>query len=159
VIKRAIVVCVDCGLQFDPPGQTGRPPVRCQECNKARLRRLNTEKMQRWREKNPEKWQAVARRAQAKRSAQPGYKQYRRDSAIKAYGLTPEEYRAMIERQGGGCAICGGGPNGMGDFHVDHCHDTKRVRGILCHRCNTMLGLAKDDPARLIAAAEYLNKT
>lgn len=47
----------------------------------------------------------------------------------------------MLEGQGGGCAICGATEAGAGkSFHVDHCHETNKIRGLLCNRCNTHLG-------------------
>lgn len=66
----------------------------------------------------------------------------------------------MLDAQGGGCAICGErNPKGKhSGFHVDHCHKTGRVRGILCHGCNVSLGHFKDDPALLRRAAEYVTE-
>ena len=76
-----------------------------------------------------------------------------------SYGLTPEDYDALAESQGGRCAICGGGPNGPGSrLHVDHCHDSQRVRGLLCAKCNTAVGLLDNDPARAEALASYLRR-
>lgn len=73
------------------------------------------------------------------------------------YGLEPGQYDAMLAAQDGRCAICRtDAPGGRGSWHVDHEHATGRVRGLLCHRCNLMLGNAQDDPARLRAAVEYL---
>lgn len=68
------------------------------------------------------------------------------------YGLTEEAYDALMEKQDGGCAICGA----EGDFSVDHCHDTKKVRGLLCRECNIGLGKFKDDPELLRKAISYL---
>src|SRR5690348_4757006 len=53
-------------------------------------------------------------------------------------GVTDEQYTAMLERQEGGCAICGSPPKTR-RLHVDHDHRTRRVRGLLCHRCNRAL--------------------
>jgi predicted nucleic acid-binding Zn ribbon protein len=74
------------------------------------------------------------------------------------YGLSQDEYEAMLARQGGGCAICGttDWPGKDHRPHVDHDHETKRVRGLLCDSCNQGLGRFADDPARLRAAAAYL---
>ncbi len=74
------------------------------------------------------------------------------------YGITLYQYDLMLEKQGGGCKICGKKtPKGQGRFHVDHCHKTGKIRGLLCQHCNIMLGLGCDDPKILIAAAHYLN--
>lgn len=74
------------------------------------------------------------------------------------YGMTAEEFDARLAAQGGVCAICGTPEwNGKGDHpHVDHCHETSQVRGLLCRGCNNGLGNFGDDPARLRAAADYL---
>ena len=65
----------------------------------------------------------------------------------------------MVEAQGDKCAVCGGPPNGPGRrFHVDHCHDLNRVRGLLCAKCNTAIGLLDDDPDRADAVAAYLRR-
>lgn len=74
------------------------------------------------------------------------------------YGISPEQFDAMLVSQGGVCAICGGFPRWQKSWHVDHDHDTKTVRGILCPECNVALGSMRDNPARLRAAAEYLER-
>lgn len=87
-----------------------------------------------------------------------------RRAMLKRYGLTPERFEEILAAQGG-CAICGAtSPGGNGQFHVDHdhgCCPPKRAcdlcfRGLLCHGCNTSLGHMADNPARLRAAADYL---
>lgn len=72
--------------------------------------------------------------------------------------MSLEDYEAMLERQGGGCAICGTTEiRGFGArLAVDHCHDSNRVRGILCGNCNRGIGHFNHDPALLTAATEYL---
>ena len=71
------------------------------------------------------------------------------------YGITLEDFHKWAEEQGGLCAICRHPPNGR-RLSVDHDHSTGRIRGLLCHNCNSMLGLARDRPAVLQAAIEYL---
>jgi hypothetical protein len=74
------------------------------------------------------------------------------------YGITSEQYAALLEQQGDRCAICRTDtPGGKGGWHVDHDHAIGRVRGLLCHYCNLALGNFKDDPTRLRAALEYLS--
>jgi hypothetical protein len=77
---------------------------------------------------------------------------------IRRYGITFEDFEALLEAQGGGCAICGTQtPTGNhGRLVVDHDHATGAVRGILCGRCNQLLGIAQDDTSLLKAAVKYL---
>ena len=76
---------------------------------------------------------------------------------LKKYGLDEEGYQKLLHRQGGVCAICQGPPNGKGHrYHVDHDHRTGRVRGLLCSRCNTMIGHALENPDILRAGATYV---
>lgn len=83
----------------------------------------------------------------------------------KRFGITGADYDAMFERQSGVCAICkqpetakdkDGGPRMMA---VDHCHETGKVRGLLCTTCNTALGGFKDSVELLEAAKNYLLST
>jgi len=75
------------------------------------------------------------------------------------YNLTVEEYDAILESQGNKCAICYSAvPGGKGRFHVDHNHETKEIRGLLCHHCNLGLGNFKDNINSLLRAIAYLNK-
>lgn len=71
------------------------------------------------------------------------------------YNLTVEEYRDMLIKQGNLCKICRS-PPGKRSLHIDHCHTTGKVRGLLCCNCNVMIAQSKDDPLRLILGAEYL---
>jgi hypothetical protein len=74
------------------------------------------------------------------------------------YGITPEDYAAMMDRQDHRCAICGTAECKTGrNFSVDHCHVTGRVRGLLCADCNKGIGSLRDDVNLLAKAIEYLN--
>jgi Autographiviridae endonuclease VII len=72
----------------------------------------------------------------------------------KHYGLSEEEYDALLAKQSGACAICRRRPKGR--LCVDHCHLTGMVRGLLCRKCNLGLGCLVDDAASLISAFAYL---
>jgi hypothetical protein len=74
----------------------------------------------------------------------------------RKHGVGYAEYLAMLDAQGGVCAICGG--TTQRGLSLDHDHATGQVRGLLCDRCNPMLGYARDDIAVLQAAIEYLAK-
>lgn len=81
----------------------------------------------------------------------------RRTKLRLSYGISPEEYDALLAKQGGVCAICGQPPKrGRAFLDVDHCHSSNAIRGLLCSDCNLCVGLMDDDPERLVAAADYL---
>jgi DNA repair exonuclease SbcCD ATPase subunit len=81
-------------------------------------------------------------------------KSWRRRHLMKAYGLSLEDFKRMFDDQEGRCYICG--PNSEGKLCVDHDHKTKKVRKLLCDRCNRMIGAARENPSILRAAAHYL---
>ena len=84
------------------------------------------------------------------------FKNYITDIKRK-YGITEQQYARMLKVQCGGCAICGEGFDGKKTRpNVDHCHATGKVRGLLCRRCNILLGHVEDDSALLTEALEYL---
>ncbi len=99
------------------------------------------EYLKRWRAKNP---------ARVK-----GY------NLKRAFGITLEEYDAMLQKQGGVCAVCGNPEkthqNGF-PLAVDHYHETKKVRGLLCLNCNRGIGHFEDNPELLAKAIQYLEK-
>lgn len=81
---------------------------------------------------------------------------------LKRYhGLTVEEYAAMVATQGGKCAICRRAPEGKGHcgrLHVDHDHERRVIRELLCANCNRAIGLFADNPAWMVTAAAYVER-
>lgn len=78
-----------------------------------------------------------------------------RDSDLRRrYGITEQDYALMESRQDGRCAICRRIP--ASSFHIDHCHETGKVRGLLCSFCNKGLGHFRDNEQSLLAAAAYV---
>jgi hypothetical protein len=76
-----------------------------------------------------------------------------------SYGITRDDFEMRLVHQRGACAICGTwNPGGKGWWHIDHCHDSDRVRGLLCTHCNVGIGMLKDDPAVVASACAYLEK-
>lgn len=83
------------------------------------------------------------------------------------FGLSRIDFDAMLQRQGGRCAVCGTTDPGSTFWAVDHDHACcpsrktcgKCVRGILCRSCNQGLGNFADDVDRLTSAVAYLNRT
>lgn len=130
----------------------------CKVCSRARVRcwaaanrPRERRRRQEWARANPEK-----ERARYRRWAEANPEEVRRvdreQRARRQFGLTLAQYDALIAK---GCAICG---THEGQICVDHDHATGVVRDALCHRCNTGLGLLKDDPERVRAALEYLER-
>lgn len=124
---------------------------RMQNEDKALLQRreykeLNREffnnELKEWRAKNPESVKLSHRKTYFKIN----------------YGITPEQADFLLECQDGLCAICQSSITlgGKGGAKIDHCHETNKIRGILCSTCNTGLGQFKDNPVILDRAITYL---
>lgn len=76
---------------------------------------------------------------------------------VRKYGITIEDYEAMYASQNGSCDICGIHQDEINTrLCVDHCHATGKVRSLLCDRCNTLLGMAREDVDILASAISYL---
>jgi len=111
-------------------------------------REKRRETIRRWHENNPHKDRNYA--------------------LVKRYGITLDEYEAMFAAQNGVCAICkqpemtfrgkGKNPNRPKVMAVDHCHDTGKVRGLLCYTCNLMIGSSRNSVDILQTAIQYLKE-
>jgi hypothetical protein len=78
------------------------------------------------------------------------------------YGITLDDYERLLAEQDGRCAICGKLPKGIGRevrLHVDHDHDTGRVRGLICLKCNSALAQFGDSLEGVMKAVEYLKRS
>lgn len=87
-------------------------------------------------------------------------KTYNRRFALKnTYGLSIDEYNGMIKNQDGKCKICGVRAEDVSrGLSVDHCHETGKIRGILCHKCNSGLGFFNDDEELVERGLNYLKE-
>lgn len=121
-------------------------------------RRAASEELRAYGRANAKAW-AARNRARARKNA--------RASRLRTkYGMSIADFDARLLAQRGLCSICGvlmtpparrARANRSG-VTVDHCHDTGRVRGLLCYECNLGLGVFKDSLQRLRAAVAYLEK-
>lgn len=122
-------------------------------CNRKKDRRLrdpdwareDRERSARFRKLHPEKSKYAVRNATLK----------------KKYGIGIKEYEELLAAQNNKCAICGSETAKISwspRLHVDHCHETGRIRGLLCQACNTVLGKMNESPSLLRKAAAYLEK-
>lgn len=128
-----------------------RPSGWCAECDRIRNRKRALDqyyldpvaaniKAKAWRKANPEK-----------------EKQHRKKSRMKCYGLIPDAKEQMLVAQGGRCLACGTtDPRSQRGWCIDHDHKTKEVRGILCHPCNLIVGLAQEHAEHCEAVATYI---
>ena len=134
------------------------------------IRARQTENARRWRANNPDaarkavrKWRSAnaashrAKQAEWRKNNPDKHRAIETRKRLKAsYGMTIAQWDALFEGQGRKCAICPATePDGRG-WHVDHCHDTGKVRGILCCKCNIGLGHFRDNSELLTAAIKYL---
>jgi len=134
--------------------------IACKKCDDAKYRLKHDTKAyhKKWYEKNKEhnnkKSQEWYRNNKAKVIEQTWVRSIR-----EKFGITPEQYYELVEQQGNKCAICGSSNpqvRGKGKWHIDHCHKTNKVRGLLCFKCNTGLGLFNDNPELFKIATAYL---
>ena len=115
-----------------------------------------------WQNNNKEyqKTYDESRRANKKIYYMNNKKNSRNKSYKRYYGITLEQYNQMFEKQGGRCNICGRHQSELNRaLVVDHDHKTRKVRGLLCHKCNTGIGNLNDDIVLLLKAIEHLKTT
>lgn len=85
-------------------------------------------------------------------------REYEQRRRLRKYGLTQDEYDELLHSQGNRCAGCGTDAPGAKGWCIDHCHSSGKVRAILCNPCNTMLGLAKENPEVLRSLANIAER-
>lgn len=132
--RKELGLCLSCGKHPSP----------CEEC-----RTRNREYMRKKRAGIP--LEEKKRQWHSKRHYYLKYK----------FGITEEQYNAMLESQKFSCAICGSQQSGdkrSSRLAVDHCHETGKVRGLLCSACNKAIGLLRESAENLRSAISYLKK-
>lgn len=129
----------------------------CKKCNLAAKKarydkdpKTAIARVKAWQQANPERMSAYRRKRYAEDP-----ERFRADHLRRKFGMSLAEYDAILEAQGGGCAICGDVPKPGESFHVDHLGDV--VRGILCVRCNNALGQLREDVEIAGRAVDYLD--
>lgn len=116
----------------------------------------NRERVKAWRKLNPEKRQLqIIREANSQTK-----KEYNQNKHLKnTYGISIEDYNNLYNIQQGLCLICKTHQSKIERrFHLDHCHTTGKIRGLLCPECNRLLGCAKDNTEILKNAIIYLER-
>lgn len=105
------------------------------------------------------KAQAIAARSHARKASVDKRRkgaEWRYVTLRYRYGLSREQHEAMVETQGNRCLICDAPPKPGAHLYVDHCHDTGRVRGLLCPSCNTAVGVVEKGADYLAKIGAYL---
>ena len=145
---------------YTPKPLVAEPPRTAEDV--AAYRRHLHDGTRRWRKANPERDREIGRTAGAKRRVE--HPDYARAARLKSeYGITIEDYDAMASGQGNVCASCGQPETRMLKgkivrLCIDHCHETGKIRGLLCGACNLGLGQFGDDPDKLRAILAYLER-
>ncbi len=139
-------------------GATEKYFGRCHPCTKERSRKLK--------QTPRHKTRAAEYYQKNKARMSEWMREHRKKPEVKArafelylldkYGIDTHDWALIYERQGG---ICPGCLNNLGfgrHVHIDHCHNTRRVRGLLCHWCNTGLGAFRENIAAFNRLSQYL---
>lgn len=100
------------------------------------------------------------------RNATPERKEQKRvqrlEDVRRRYGIAPEQVQELLAAQGGACAICRRPlvwPFSRKRTHIDHCHRTGKVRGVLCSSCNRAIGWLGDTAEGVRRAVVYLERS
>lgn len=142
----------------DAAAHDGHRPE-CKACTSARRKawyRANRDReiarVQAWQRDNKQRYNARQREYRKRNPDKdwPGHLK-------RKFGLTVDEYESFVAAHLGRCAICGDEPAASARLHLDHDHDSKAVRGMLCVRCNNGLGQFREDVELLARAVDYLD--
>ena len=104
-----------------------------------------------WRTSNPSRYAEIREASYAKNGDR--WKDLR---MVRRYGITLAQFRVMLEDQAFKCKICDKSIADGGSAVVDHCHKTGAVRGLLCRKCNSGIGMLEDNPKVMRRAADYV---
>jgi hypothetical protein len=135
VAKPTMKMCRICKIvqpfeNFYKNQKNGHIDSRCKKCSNARTKEYNNKNKDKTRKRNAAYWRK------------------------HKYGLTQEQYKDMILSQNNECAICKKPSHKT--LYIDHDHKTGKVRGLLCHECNTGIGFFNEDIDSLTNAVKYL---
>lgn len=146
-------ICKTCVNNYARAWHKANPE--CARKNHKRHYTANREKIlertRKWHKANPEKI-----KASQKKYANAHPERLRLSYVKYKYGLHPDIYKAMAEAQNSLCAICKEPEQKGKTLGVDHCHTTGRIRGLLCFKCNIMLGMIEGKPSLLTALASTI---
>lgn len=175
--------CLNCESEFAPSKNDERIKYCCEKCRVEYRKKIeymknyyqkNKESKYTSRQKTPEykdlknkkrreryKTDAVYREREKQKTRDYNNKHPNKklQQHLNKYNMTISDYESMYNTQNGKCAICGNDGdknNKYRPLYIDHDHKTGKVRGLLCSKCNFLLGNSNDDVNILLNAIEYL---
>jgi len=120
--------------------------ARCKTCHKKITEAYRKDNLEIYRKASLENWHSLSIEKKQERW-------------IKRYGINANDYKQLFEKQNGVCQICKKCCSSRQFLSVDHCHKTGKVRGLLCVKCNTALGMLDDNAEYFTAAIMYLKSS
>lgn len=177
--------CLNCNKSFKPSKNDKRIKFCSEECRKEYRKKTSYMKnyyscnIDKWKERQSEQ-SFKNKKNEARRLKYANDEEYRNkikakvveynkrnpnkktEQHLREYGLTMEDYNNMLKAQNNACAICGGINNTeiyiRRPLFIDHNHNTNQIRGLLCDRCNFLIGNARENINILSNAIEYLRR-
>lgn len=144
-----IFICPCCNKEKDMSRASKRMRLgirkleRCLDCDSDAQREYTKENREKIRVRARENW--------------PKHREAQKDYSLKRmYGISKKEWDEMHAAQDHSCAICHSKTTKGHGWHTDHNHSTGKVRAILCHHCNSLIGYSKESPETLLSAFRYL---
>lgn len=142
-----MIKCTKCLIEKDlinfPVEKNGRIRNQCKKCRNILVRK--------WQKNNKDKIKIATKRYYENNKNKVLF------SAIeRKYGITEVQYKEMMNNQKGVCFTCGE-TNGKKKLVVDHCHNTSKIRGLLCDSCNRSIGLLRENVNTLNNIINYLS--
>lgn len=146
--------CSKCGIEksfsdfFKSSGEKSGLHSWCKVCHRACVKR--------WEIRNHDRWKEIYTEGNKKKQENGSFRAWH---LKRKFNITPEEWEALFNRQGRKCPICKRSEIGKEQWHVDHNHETKSIRGILCGPCNRFIVPAVEHYRELIPKVlDYLKQ-
>lgn len=142
-------ICISCNVA--KPLEDFYRESRVKDGRQARCKKCHIKTTEKYRKKNPELYKKASKKYWDNLNEKKKHNNW-----IKRYGISAEEYQKMYDDQKGVCKICQNQCQTKQTLSVDHCHKTGKVRGLLCIKCNTALGMLNDNVLLFKEAINYL---
>lgn len=158
------MICCNCKQdksykEFNGRKDRKNPHTRCKECQKQyrqeywlkngkKYATRSYEQREKYKKQYKEKYHSIAIEERQRKNFLEN---------LRRFKISEEEYNILISKQCGVCAICGKENTCGRRLAIDHCHTTGKIRGLLCSKCNSALGVFNDSREMLSKAIDYLN--